>query len=265
MFRAVLSSIALLILAQTPLYAAIEGKVVKYKAGDTNLVGYIAYDTATKGKRPGVIVVPDWWGHGDFARDRAKALAKLGYTAMVMDMYGEGKYVDTPGEAKKLMDAFTAAPKVMKARFMATMDTLSKHTSVDGNHIAAIGYSLGGLVVLEMARQGVSLDGVASIWGFIAKKLGDPAKKGNVKAKILVQHPGADLWAPKEAIKALKEELTDAGADYKILVYRYAKHGFTRPDANKRAAKHKLPLRYDAEAAEVSWNDLSAFLKAAFK
>ncbi len=255
MFLAILS---------TPLYAAISGELVTYKAGDTNLVGYIVYDKAIQGKRPAVIVVPDWWGHSNFARDRAEALAKLGYTAMVMDMYGDGKYVETPDQAKEQATLFTADPSTMEVRFDATHQTLIKHETIDSNHVASIGYSLGGRVVVEMARRGKDLDGVASIWGSI-RETNNPAKKGSVRANVLVQQAEEDKWAPKEALDKLKQEMAAAGVDIKVIVYPGTKHGFSRPDATTRAEKHNLPLRYDDKAATQSWKDLSEFLKAAFK
>jgi dienelactone hydrolase len=263
MMKKILSSILLLVLINTPVQAKVIGDVVSYKAGNTSLIGYIAYDDSIKGKRPGVIVVPDWWGHGEFVRDRARALAKMGYTAMVMDNYGGGKYVEPPSEAGKLMDALTADPKAMKARFMATKNTLNRHKTVNGK-IGAIGYSLGGLIVIEMARQGVDLDGVASLWGVISKPA-IPAVQGNVKAKLLIQQPAEDGWAPMEEVKRLEHEMTYAGADIKVIVYPDTAHGFSRTDADQRAKKYKLGIRYHAKADKKSWSDLEEFFKTALK
>ena len=263
MFKTILSFIMLLMLAYTPLHADVIGEDVNYKSGNTSLIGYIAYDNAIKGKRPGVILVPDWWGISEFARNRARALAKLGYTAMVMDMVGAGMFAETTNKAKALMANATADPKVMKARFIAAKNVLSKHKTTNGK-IAAIGYSLGGMIVLEMARQGENLKSVASIWGVIAKA-NKPAKKGNVKARVLIIHPATDGWAPKKAIDALKTEMAKARAHFQIITYPNTKHGFTRHDADTKAAKDNLPLKYDAAADKKSWNDLSRFLKASFR
>lgn len=250
------------LLSVSSVFAAVRGETVTYHAGDTILKGYLVYDDAITGKRPGVVLVPDWWGIGKFARDRANALAQLGYTAMVMDMYGNGKHAGPASEASQLMNAFTADPVAMKARFLATKDILSKHKTVDNQHIAAIGYSLGGLVVLEMAREGVDLDGVASLWGVISKPA-TPAKKGEVKAKVLVLNPGEDGWAPKDALQALQIEMQHAGAEYRLITYPNTRHGFSRPDSNSKAAKNNLPIRYNAKADKQSWNDLRSFLKTA--
>lgn len=263
MFKSILSSTILILLIQAPLQAAITGEDVNYKSGNTNLIGYIAYDNAVKGKRPGVILAPDWWGISEFARSRARALAKLGYTAMVMDMVGAGMFAETTNKAKALMGNATADPKVMKARFLAAKNVLSKHESTNGK-IAAMGYSLGGMIVLEMARQGVDLKSVVSIWGVISKA-DKPAKKGKVKARVLIIHPATDGWAPKEAVDALKIEMANARANFQIITYPNTKHGFTRPDADTKAEKDNLPLKYDAAADKKSWNDLGRFLKASFK
>jgi dienelactone hydrolase len=253
----------MLLMAGMQAQAAIRGDVVNYKAGDTSLIGYLAYDDAIKGKRPGVIVVPDWWGHGEFVRDRARALARLGYTAMVMDIYGGGTYVEPPEQASTLMNQLTADPKNMKARFLATKNTLRKHKTVNGQ-IGAVGYSLGGLIVIEMARQGVDLDAVASVWGVISKP-GNPAEKGTVRAKLLIQQPAEDGWAPIEEVNRLKKEMSTAGADIQVIVYPDTVHAFSRPDADQRAAKYNLGIRYDAAADKQSWADLDQFLKIAFK
>jgi len=263
MFKILLSSILLAMLIHAPLHAAVKANVVSYKSGNTGLIGYIAYDDAIKGKRPGVIVVPDWWGHGEFVRDRARALAKMGYTAMVMDNYGGGKYVEPPEQASQLMNKLTADPEAMKARFIETQNTLSRHKTVNGQ-IAAVGYSLGGLIVIEMARQGVELDAVASLWGVIGKP-DKPAKKGKVKAKILVQQPAEDAWAPIEEVNRLKNEMATAGTEIKVIIYPDTKHGFSRPDANERAKKYNLGIRYNAKADKQSWKDLNHFLETAFK
>lgn len=265
MTKLILGIFTLMVIISSPLYADITGKLVHYKAGNTKLVGYIAYDNSLTGKRPGVIIVPDWWGHGKFVRDRARALAKQGYTAMVMDNYGNGLYVEPPSEASALMNKFTANPKTMETRFDATYKTLISHKTVDSKQVAAIGYSLGGLVVLEMARLGKNLNGVASIWGVIGKPA-RPAGKGQVKASILVLAPAKDGWAPVKEVNNLKKEMKAAGASIKVITYPGTKHGFSRPDADARAKKYNtLPIRYNAKATKQSRNDLNAFLKTSFE
>lgn len=254
----------ILLTGSTTIFAAIKGETVTYQSDNTILKGYIAYDTSITGKRPGVIIVPDWWGVGDFARDRAKALASQGYTAMVMDMYGEGQYTNLATEASELMRQFTSKPDVMKSRFMATRNILSKHKTVDNNRIAAIGYSLGGLVVLNMTREGANLDAVASIWGVIDKPA-TPAKPDSIKTRVFVLNPAKDSWAPAESLDDLKNEMQNAGANFQIITYPNTVHAFSRPDADLKAAKNNLPIRYNAKVDKQSWKDLTAFLETAFK
>ena len=261
MFRTLLGISLLLMAFSSPLHAEIRGEIVNYQSADTRLIGYIVFDDAIKGLRPGVVVVPDWWGHGKFARDRARALARQGYTAMVMDMYGDGKYVEPPQQAEALMNQFTASPAVMEARFDATLNTLARHHTVDSKRLAAIGYSLGGLVVLEMARRGKNLAAVASIWGVIGKPE-KPASKGTVRAAVLVQQAETDGWAPAEQVSNLENEMQSAGTPIKVITYPGTRHGFSREDATIRAQKYNLGIRYNASATQQSRQDLNAFLKS---
>jgi len=254
------SLIVLMLFIASQANAAVIGEMVKYRTGGTNLFSYIAYDDNIKGKRPAVIVVPDWWNNSKFARDRADTLAEMGYTAMVMDIYGDGKYSESPDGAGKLMNALTAKPKVMIQRFKATLNRLRRHETVDASRIGAIGYSLGGMYVIQMAREGFDLKSVASLWGVIGKPA-RTAQKGKVKASVLVLQPEVDAWAPKDAVDALKTEMNKAGADYSLIEYADTVHGFSRPDADQRAKKFNMGIRYNADADEKSWKDLASFLK----
>ncbi len=252
-----------LALSVAPIFAAVKGEEVAYQADGTVLKGYLAYDDAAQGKRPGVLVVHDWWGHGDFVRDRARALAALGYTALAVDMYGDGKQTDDPGEANKLFDHVAGNPPLMKARIDAAQALLRKHKTVDPKRLSAIGYSLGGKVVLDMARQGADLAGVVSFWGLVGTQ--HPAQKGRVKAKVLVFNGKDDPLAPPEQIKQFQQEMTAAGVDYKLVDYPGLKHAFTRPDADARGKKHNMPLAYDAETDRKSWAEMQAFFKRIFR
>mgnify|MGYP001591639819 FL=1 len=257
MFRLLLGLV--LALSVAPAFAAIKGETVTYKAGDTVLKGYLAYDDAVQGKRPGVLVVHDWWGHGDFVRDRARALAALGYTALAVDMYGNGKQVEHPDDAGKLSGTVRGNLPVMKARFNAARDVLGKHGTVDAKRIAAIGYSFGGSTVLEMARQGTDIAGVVNFYGDLTTQ--NPAPKGGIKTKILVLNAADDAMIPPEQINKFKREMASAKADYKFVNYPRTKHLFTRPDADALAKKYNLPLAYDAEADKQSWVEMQVFFK----
>jgi dienelactone hydrolase len=238
-------------------------KTVEYSAQGVLMKGYLAYDDNIEGKRPAVLVVPEWWGLNDYARMRARMLAELGYTALAVDMYGGGKVVTTPDEAGKLSSETMRDFDVAKARSMAAMDFLEQQPTVDPNRIAAIGYCFGGGVVLNMARQGVDLRGVASFHGGLTAV--KPAQPGSVKARILVLHGGADKFITLEQIDAFKQEMKSAGADFRFISYPGALHSFTNPEATELGKKFNLPIAYNADADIKSWGELKEFLKKIFR
>jgi dienelactone hydrolase len=241
----------------------IEGKAVEYSAQGVVMKGFLAYDENIKGKRPGMLVVHEWWGLNDYARKRAQMLAELGYTALAVDMYGDGKQAMHPDDAGRFSSELMKNFDVAKARFLAAMDFLEQQATVDPTRIGAIGYCFGGGVVLNMARQGVDLKGVASFHGGLAAV--KPAQPGMVKAKILVLHGADDKFTPPEQIEAFKGEMKSAGADFKFISYPGAVHSFTNPDANAYGQKFNLPLAYNASADKKSWDEMKEFLKAIFK
>jgi dienelactone hydrolase len=224
--------------------------------------GYLAYDENITGKRPGVLVVHEWWGLNDYARKRARMLAELGYTALAVDMYGEGKQAVHPDDAKVFSSELMKNSDSAKARFMAAMDFLKQQPNVDPTRIAAIGYCLGGGVVLNMARQGVDLKGVASFHGGLTAV--KPAQPGGVKAKILVLHGGADRFVTPEQIEAFKQEMKSAGVDFQFISYPGAVHSFTNPEADELGKKYNMPIAYNADADRKSWAELRGFLKKIF-
>ena len=261
MFRLLLGLV--LALSVAPTFAAVKGEEVAYESGGVVMKGYLAYDDAIKSKRPGVLVVHDWWGHGEYVRGRARALAALGYTALAVDMYGSGKQVEHPDDAGKLSGTVRGNLPVMKARFNAARDVLGKHGTVDARRIAAIGYSFGGSTVLEMARQGVDIAGVVNFYGDLTTQ--HPAPKGGIKANILVLNAAADAMIPPEQVNKFKQEMAAVKADYKFINYPGTKHLFTRPDADALAKKYNLSLAYDAEADRKSWTEMQAFFKRIFR
>jgi len=236
---------------------------VEYSAQGVVMKGYLAYDENVKGKRAGVLVVPEWWGLNDYARRRARMLAELGYTALAVDMYGEGKVVMTPDEAGKLSSGAMKDFDVAKARFLAAVDFLKGQATVDPNRIAAIGYCFGGGVVLNMARQGVDLKGVVSFHGSLPAV--KPAQAGSVKAKILVLTGGADKFVPPEQVEAFKKEMNSAGADFRVVSYPGVLHSFTNPDATGLGKKFNMPIAYNAKADKDSWGEMKGFLSTVLK
>ena len=241
----------------------IRGEEVSYEAGGVKLQGYIAYDANQKGQRPGVVVVHEWWGHNDYARKRARMLAEMGYTALAVDMYGNGKQASHPEDAQKFMMEVMGNLKTAQARFEAGQAILQSHDTTDPKKTAAIGYCMGGAIVLNMARVGVVLKGVASFHGSYGTET--PAKPGVVKARVLVCHGADDSFSSPEDIKAFKKEMADADVELKFIAYPGAVHAFTNPKATEAGKKFGLPLAYNEDADKKSWAELKTFLAEVFR
>ena len=254
--------LALLLCCNALAQAAIQTKELPYTSADgTRLVGYHAWDDAIEGPRPGVIVVHEWWGLNDYAKRRARDLAALGYSALAIDMYGDGKHTQHPQDAMAFMKAATADASAAKARFLAGLDLLKAQAQTDPTRVAAIGYCFGGRVVLDMARQGLPLAAVVSFHGALITDT--PATPGSVKAKVLVEHGAADSFITPQQIAAFKAEMEKAGADYRFVELPGAKHGFSNPDADAHKG-HGLDLGYQKEADERSWADMQQLLEQVF-
>jgi dienelactone hydrolase len=238
------------------------GEEVAYRLNDIDFTGYLAYDANQTGPRPGVIVVHQWWGHGDYVRMRARMLAEMGYAAFALDMYGDGKYADHPEDAQKFVTEIVSNMDVGVERFEEAKRLLEAHPATDSTKIAAIGYCFGGGLVLHMARVGSDLDGVASFHGGLES--GARAEAGKTKAAVLVLNGGDDPWVTAEQIAALEQEMSDAGVDLQFINYPGAIHGFTDPEATRKGEAFDLPLAYHAEADSASWAELDRFLKKIF-
>lgn len=254
--------VSLFCLAGSAAQAAVQGKEVSYRAGGTTLKGYIAYDDAIKGKRPAVLVVHEWWGHNAYARKRADMLAELGYTALAVDMYGDGKQANHPDDAGKFATEVSRNMPMAKARFEAGMKLLRNQKTVDAKEMAAIGYCFGGGVVLNMARIGEPLKGVASFHGALSTD--HPAQPGDIKARIVSFTGEDDAMITADKVAAFKQEMTDAKADFRVVTYPGAKHAFTNPDADELGKKFNLPLAYNAAADKDSWQQMTVFLREVF-
>ncbi|MBI5102172.1 MAG: dienelactone hydrolase family protein [Nitrospirae bacterium] len=265
LLTAAIAIISLFVMVSGVSWAApdIKTKAVSYSFQGVSMKGYLAYDKNIKGRRPGVLVVHEWWGHNEYARKRARMLAEMGYTALAVDMYGDGKQAEHPSDAGKFSSELMKNFEVASGRFTAAMNFLKKQKTVDSANIAAIGYCFGGGVVLNMARQGVDLKGVASFHGGFAAVR--PAVPGGVKPKVLVLHGADDKFATAEQIEAFKKEMKDAHADMTFISYPGAVHSFTNPDADMLGKKFNLPLGYNADADKKSWDELTGFLEAIFK
>ena len=249
----------LLMLLPLSLQAKIVTERVNYSDGEIQMKGYLAYDSKIKTKRPGILVVHEWWGHNAYVEKRARMLAKLGYTAFALDMYGNGKNTEHPEDAGKFAGEVRTNMPAAEKRFMAAYKLLQTHKTVDKNKISAIGYCFGGGIVLEMARRGVDLDAVVSFHGSLGTA--SPAKKGQVKAKVLVLNGESDPFTTAKNIADFKAEMKAAGVDYKFISYPGAKHAFTNKDADKYGKKYNLPMAYNAKADKKSWNEMKKLFK----
>lgn len=234
---------------------------VTYISSGAVLKGFIVYDQNVKGKRPAVLVVHEWWGLNDYAKNRARQLASLGYIAMAVDMYGDGKVAENPQQAQELATPFYKDPTLSKIRLDAATTKLKEYEQTDVTNIAAIGYCFGGSVVLNYAKLGADLRGVVSFHGGLA---GVPADKRLLKAKILVCHGEADKFVPQNDIIAFKHAMDSIGADYTFKSYPDATHAFTNPDATRTGKQFNMPIAYNADADKSSWKDMQDFLKRAF-
>ena len=245
-----------------PASAAVVGEEIAYDDAGLALKGYLAYDDALTGKRPGVLVVHEWWGHNDYARKRARMLAELGYVALAVDMYGDGKQAMHPDDAGKFAAEVMQNAATAQGRFEAALKRLKAHPATDPERIAAIGYCFGGGVVLHMARAGLDLNGVVSFHGSL--KTQTPAEAGAVKAGILVCHGVNDPMVPPEQVGEFMREMSAAGADVTFAAYPGATNSFTNPDADSFAEKFGLPIGYNSKADQRSWTDMQAFFERIF-
>lgn len=239
--------------------AEVRTREIEYKQGDTVLQGLMAWDDTVKGRRPGVLVVHEWWGHNEHARDQAKRLAASGYVGFAVDMFGKGKVTTHPKEAQAFMSEAQKDPAVITARFRAALEQLKQDPHVDAEQIAAIGYCFGGSVVLDQVRAGADLDGVVSFHGALGTKT--PAERGKVKAKILVLTGAVDPFVPAEQVEAFTQEMKAADAKFQVVTFLNAKHGFTNPNAGKAGLD---ALEYNAEADKKSWVAMLGFFKEVF-
>jgi dienelactone hydrolase len=245
----------------TSSYAAIKEEPVTYQDGTTTMKGFVVYDDAVQGKRPGIVMVPEWWGITKHIHNEAQKFAQQGYTAFIADMYGDGKSADNPNDAGALATIVMKDPKVMEARFNAAQTQLAGHPSVDPSRIGAVGYCFGGAVVLNMARAGADLDAVAGFHASLGLNTPAPAP-GTVKARVLVLNGANDPFVKREEYEALKKDFDAAKAEYRVVQYPGAVHAFTNPEATELGQKFNLPLRYDAQADREAKAEASKFFAA---
>jgi dienelactone hydrolase len=235
---------------------------VTYKDGDTTLNGFVVYDEAKQGKRPGILVLHEWWGISKHVMNEARHFASEGYTAFVVDLFA-GKTADNPADATQLMNGLLGNPALVKSRFEAARAQLASHPTVDPSRLGATGYCMGGKIALDMARAGAALKAVASFHGNLTPQA--PAQPGRVRAKVIALNGAADPFVSADSIAAFKKEMDAAKVDYKFIDYPGAVHAFTNPDATEKGKKFNLPLAYDAEADRQSKAEAGKFFAEAFR
>lgn len=254
--KALLSAVVFSIVAAMAASAAIKTEVIEYKDGDTVLEGFLAYDDAKTGARPGVLVIHDWTGLGDYAKRRATMLAELGYVAFAADIYGKGVRPTDPADCAKEAGKYKGNLPLLRQRVTLGYDQLLKRKEVDAQKTAAIGYCFGGTTALELARSGSPVAGVVSFHGNLGTNL--PAREGAVKARVLVCHGADDPYVKPAEQAAFKEEMAKAKVNYEFISYPDAVHSFTKPAAGNDKSKGNA---YNEAADKKSWEDMKAFFK----
>jgi dienelactone hydrolase len=235
---------------------------ITYTGDNTTMNGYVVYDANNKNRRPAVLVVPEWWGLNDYPKMRAMMLAKLGYVAMAIDMYGDGKTAENPDSAGKFAGALYKDPQGAKARIDAAIAKIKTYAVVDTANIGAIGYCFGGGMLLNTVRLGDELKGVVSFHGTL---IGTPARKDLLKTKILVCHGNADQFVSQKDVAEFKKQMDSIGANYTFIGYDSATHAFTNPASTANGLKFKMPIAYNAKADTASWDAMKSFFTSVFK
>uniref|UniRef100_A0A7V1ZHU3 Dienelactone hydrolase family protein n=1 Tax=Thermoanaerobaculum aquaticum TaxID=1312852 RepID=A0A7V1ZHU3_9BACT len=246
--------------AAVPSYAKIVSEDVKYRDGEVSMVGLLVYDDAAPGKRPGVLVVHEWWGRVSFADEQARRLAEQGYVALAADVYGNHTTTNDPKEAGRLASSFKNDLATVRRRRNQALPVLAEHPRVDSSRLAAIGFCFGGTGVLELARSGADLRGVVSFHGGLGTA--QPAEAGKIKARVLVLHGGDDPAVPWTEVVSFVEEMRKANASWELVAYGGAVHGFTNPANGTEPGR---VAAYNPEVARRAWEACFAFLKEVFR
>jgi dienelactone hydrolase len=240
--------------------AAVQSKAVEYKDGDASLTGYLYWDDAIQGPRPGVMVVHEWWGLNDYAKKRAAMLAELGFVAFAVDMYGTGYVTTKPDEARAWMQEITSDVDAWRARAMAGLEQLKASGMVAGDNLAAIGYCFGGATVLHMAYANAPVKGVVTYHSSLPAA--PEESKGKIGPQILVLHGEGDVWVKPEVIANFRNKLQESGAAWEMNTYGGdVRHGFTNPDAGQYGIDN---LKYDERADRRSWARTQEFFAEIF-
>lgn len=235
---------------------------VTYTVNGVTYKAFIAYDNNIKGKRPAILVIPEWWGLVEYPKMRARKLAGMGYIAMAADVFGDGKVAANPGEAQQFTAPYYKDATLVKSRLDAAVEKLKSYSQTDPGKLAAIGYCFGGYVVLNYAKLGANLKGVVSFHGGMG---GAPVEKKLLKAEVLICQGGSDKFVAQKDAEHLKHQLDSIGVNSTLKVYPNATHAFTNPEATATGKKFNMPIEYNPQADQNSWNDMQAFFGKIFK
>ena len=239
--------------------AAVKTETVTYTHDGVTLKGHLAYDDAATGKRPGVLVVHEWWGLNDYAKKRVTMLAELGYVAFAADMYGDGKATEHPDQAGEMMSMVQKNQAAWQGRAVASLKVLQQHPRVDATKLAAIGYCFGGSTALQLAYTGADVKAIASFHGALPLPTAEQAKA--IKAKVLICHGAEDSFVTDDACQKLRKALSAGGVDYEMDYYGGARHSFTVQGIDARGM---APLKYDPAADKRSWARMLALFSEVF-
>lgn len=234
---------------------------VSYSNNGKNYTSFIAYKGDSTQIKPVVFIIPEWWGLNNYAKNRAMQLAELGYFAMAVDFYGDGKVVVNPDEAGKYSSKFYGEGTLAKNVFDAAKNQALSFKNADKTKMAVMGYCFGGAMALNMARQDADLKGAVSFHG----NLMTGVKPNNSQVKMLVLNGGADSFVSKEEIDAFKKQMDSAKIQYQFINYPNAIHSFTNPESTEVGKKFNLKIAYNKEADEKSWEEMKTFFAHIFK
>lgn len=240
----------------------VKEQTVTYQLDSVTRNNFVAFDEAKEGKRPVVFVIHEWWGLNDYVKSRTRQLAELGYFAVAIDMYGDGKMGPDPEQAGKLATPFYMNTESIKPIYAAVLNSLKDFPQADTNKKAVMGYCFGGAMSLNLAKMGEDLKGAISFHGNLNVV---PANKDLLKAEILVFHGGSDPFVPQTELDQFKKSMDSIGATYKVTVYDSATHAFTNPQATETGKKFNIPIKYDAAADSASWNEMKSFFERIFQ
>ena len=258
--RTMALAIAVMMVTNGIATAAVKTQIVEYQEGGITLEGYLAWDDAIQCKRPGILVVHEWTGLGDYAKSRTRMLAEMGYLAFAADIYGKGIRPRTPQEAGSESGKYKMNRKLMRSRVEVGLALLVANPMCDSKRVAAIGYCFGGTCVLELARSGAEIAGVVSFHGGLDTPTPEDAKQ--IKCKVLVLHGGDDPHVPVKDVEAFENEMRAGNVDWQLVVYGGSVHGFTNPASGNDKSRGAA---YDEKADRRSWEAMKAFFAEIFK